>query len=44
MFVTTILRVVMRVVNAMAYANQIRAERMMKEHFARTGGDFAQRG
>jgi hypothetical protein len=37
MFVATILRVFMRLVNAMAYANQVRAERMLNEHLARAG-------
>jgi hypothetical protein len=37
MFVATILRVVMRVVNAIAYANQLKAERLLNEHLARAG-------
>ena len=37
MFVANILRVVMRVVNAIAYANQLKAERLMKQHMARAG-------
>ncbi|SCY98535.1 hypothetical protein [Microvirga guangxiensis] len=37
MLVTAILSVVMRVVNATAYANQIRAERILNAHLARAG-------
>jgi hypothetical protein len=37
MLVTAILRLVMRVVNATAYANQIRAERILNAHLARAG-------
>jgi hypothetical protein len=41
MIVATILRVSMRLVNAMAYANQLRAERMLNEHLARAGKELA---
>ncbi|WP_280136917.1 hypothetical protein [Microvirga vignae] len=37
MIVATILRVFMRLVNATAYANQLRGERMLNEHLARAG-------
>lgn len=37
MIVATILRAVMRLVNAMAAANHARAERMLNEHLARAG-------
>jgi hypothetical protein len=37
MLVTAILHLVMRVVNATAYANQLRAERMLNAHLARAG-------
>lgn len=37
MLVTAILRIVMRVVNATAYANQLRAERVLNAHLARAG-------
>ena len=37
MLVTAILRLVMRVVNATAYANQLRAERVLNAHLARAG-------
>jgi hypothetical protein len=41
MLVTVVLRVVMRLVNATAYANQLRAERMLNEHLARAGKKLA---
>jgi hypothetical protein len=37
MLVTAILRLVMRVVNATAYANQHRADRILNAHLARAG-------
>jgi hypothetical protein len=37
MFVATILRAVMRVVNAIAYANQLKAERMLNQYLSRAG-------
>ena len=37
MLVTAILRIVMRVVNETAYANQLRAERVLNAHLARAG-------
>jgi hypothetical protein len=40
MLVTAILRLVMRVVNAVAYANQLRAERVLNTHLARAGNNL----
>jgi hypothetical protein len=40
MVVTAILRLVMRVVNATAYANQLRAERVLSAHLARAGNNL----
>jgi hypothetical protein len=37
MLVTAILRVVMRIVDATANANQLRAQRMLDQHLARVG-------
>lgn len=37
MLVTTILRLITRFINATAYANQLRAERVMNVHLARAG-------
>jgi hypothetical protein len=36
-FVTNILRFVSRIVNAIAYANQLKADRLMKQHLSRAG-------
>lgn len=41
MLVSAILRVVMRIVNATARANQLRAERTLNEHLARAGKRLA---
>ncbi|WP_445501699.1 hypothetical protein [Microvirga sp. G4-2] len=41
MIVATILRVFTRFVNAMANANQLRAERMLNEHLVRAGKKLA---
>jgi hypothetical protein len=40
MFVTAILSLVMRVVNATAYANQLRAERILNAHLVRAGNQL----
>lgn len=37
MFVSTILRIVMRLVNAAAHANHVKAERLLSQHLARAG-------